>query len=342
MVLLLRDLCLCEQRAHGTHVLYYYKTFETKAKSRNKKAKKKYWKTNETNGAERMNRLNGIVCIDIRQREKEKCCRDCRRGRHRRRCFHFLFTLSFRWVMFDNFNNFRCAKTVFLRFALLLWRDVLPSGLLQTRSDFHCISLVSFVSLKLFSSVLCAVFELQKETYDMIYDWQIMLDKWTNDHPGSETKILMTETYSGQPNTMRLYGSNDGRLGAHMPFNFQLIYVPKDASPPHIHTWLGNMPQGHTDNWAVSKRVCFALAVNANGSLSLFSNYSNDPTAMTSDTRQKRRKQTERPTERTNEKRNVLLCPWSFFPNISSLLLFGAVRLAHIIILEWQVGCECI
>lgn len=81
-----------------------------------------------------------------------------------------------------------------------------------------------------------------------------MLDKWTNDHPGSETKILMTD----QPNTMRLSESNDGRLGAHMPFNFQLIYVPKDASPPHSDTWLGNMPQGHTDKWAVSKRVNFS------------------------------------------------------------------------------------
>lgn len=38
---LLQDLCLCEQRAHGTHELYYYKTLETEAKSRNKKAKKK-------------------------------------------------------------------------------------------------------------------------------------------------------------------------------------------------------------------------------------------------------------------------------------------------------------
>lgn len=91
----------------------------------------------------------------------------------------------------------------------------------------------------------------------MIYEWRIMLDKWTNDHPDSGTKILMTEAYTDQPNTMRLYESNDGRLGAHMPFNIQVIYVPKDESPSHNDTWLGNTAQGHTDNWAVSKRVNF-------------------------------------------------------------------------------------
>lgn len=92
----------------------------------------------------------------------------------------------------------------------------------------------------------------------MIYDWRNMLDKWTNDHPGSETKILMTEAYTDIPNTMRFYESNDERrrLGAHMPFNFQLIYVSKEASAQHIkgniNTWLDNMPQGHTASWVVS------------------------------------------------------------------------------------------
>lgn len=85
-----------------------------------------------------------------------------------------------------------------------------------------------------------------------------MLDKWSNDHPGSEMKILMTEAYTDIPNTMRFYESNDERrrLGAHMPFNFQLIYVSKEASAQHIkgniNTWLDNMPQGHTASWVVS------------------------------------------------------------------------------------------
>lgn len=84
----------------------------------------------------------------------------------------------------------------------------------------------------------------------MIYEWQNMLDKWTKDHVGSETKFLMIEAYTDIPNTMRFYESNDGRSGAHMLFNFQLIYVPKRALAQHIEgniiTWLDNMPQGHT------------------------------------------------------------------------------------------------
>lgn len=33
---------------------------------------------------------------------------------------------------------------------------------------------------------------------------------------------------------MRYYESNDDRLGAHMPFNFQLIYVSTEATAYHI------------------------------------------------------------------------------------------------------------
>lgn len=69
---------------------------QTKVKKR-KSYKKKYWKTNEPNDAQRMNLLNGIVRI-----ERVECShgRDCRP----RRCFHFLFMLLFRFkisIIFD-------------------------------------------------------------------------------------------------------------------------------------------------------------------------------------------------------------------------------------------------
>lgn len=137
------------------------------------------------------------------------------------------------------------------------------------RLIFSTLILISF-SFVFFLCCVCVCFRvfysLQEETFDMIYEWRKMLDKWTSDHPGSETKILMTEAYTDIPNTMRFYESNNGRLGAHMPFNFQLIYVPRNASAQHIKqnidTWLNNMPQGHTASWVVSSKIKFVLAVN--------------------------------------------------------------------------------
>lgn len=40
MLLLLQGFCLCEQRAHATRVLYYYKTFETEANESHKTEKR--------------------------------------------------------------------------------------------------------------------------------------------------------------------------------------------------------------------------------------------------------------------------------------------------------------
>lgn len=95
----------------------------------------------------------------------------------------------------------------------------------------------------------------QQETYDMIYDWRKMLDEYRDEHK-LPSKILMTEAYASLPDTMRFYQSATGVQGAHMPFNFGLIYVNRHATAQSlkedISRWLDNMPtQKHTPNWVV-------------------------------------------------------------------------------------------
>lgn len=65
----------------------------------------------------------------------------------------------------------------------------------------------------------------------------------------------MTEAYASTYDTMRYYRDpNDGREGAHMPFNFQLIFnFYADAKAENIKNgifeWLDNMPEGKTADW---------------------------------------------------------------------------------------------
>lgn len=65
----------------------------------------------------------------------------------------------------------------------------------------------------------------------------------------------MTEAYASTYDTMRYYKDpNDNRTGAHMPFNFQLIYnLYPDAKAENIkngiNEWLDNMPEGETADW---------------------------------------------------------------------------------------------
>lgn len=95
------------------------------------------------------------------------------------------------------------------------------------------------------------------ETYDVIYGWRDFLESYKTEKQ-RESLILMTEAYANTTFTMMYYVSPDGtRLGANIPFNFQLIYLNKDEpiTPQrinsHINEWLLNMPNGHTAPWAV-------------------------------------------------------------------------------------------
>lgn len=64
----------------------------------------------------------------------------------------------------------------------------------------------------------------------------------------------MTEAYASTSDTMRYYRDADGRRGAHMPFNFQLIFnFFPDAKAENVKNgifeWLDNMPEGETADW---------------------------------------------------------------------------------------------
>lgn len=96
--------------------------------------------------------------------------------------------------------------------------------------------------------------DLQK-TYDLVYDWRELLDKYVEDKKLDYDIILMTEAYASTTDTMRYYiDKTSGRRGAHMPFNFQLIYsFYRDAKAEDIKRgifeWLDNMPDGEVADW---------------------------------------------------------------------------------------------
>lgn len=103
-----------------------------------------------------------------------------------------------------------------------------------------------------------------EDTFDMIYQWRAVTDKYKVDH-GGETRILMTEAYTSLPNTLKFYG-NTTTLGSQVPFNFELISYTNIGSTAgdykkHIDDWLNSMPTGseYRANWVVSTLKCSTL-----------------------------------------------------------------------------------
>ncbi|XP_055540589.1 alpha-glucosidase-like [Wyeomyia smithii] len=92
-----------------------------------------------------------------------------------------------------------------------------------------------------------------ENVYGVVYDWRDQLDQYSSEN--DRTVILMTEAYSSIEGTMLYYESaNRTRRGAHMPFNFQLIYDFKSDQNAvglkrSIDWWLDNMPARHTPSW---------------------------------------------------------------------------------------------
>lgn len=97
----------------------------------------------------------------------------------------------------------------------------------------------------------------QKETYSVVYEWRAFLEKFTKDNNLTEDKILMTEAYANTEDTMLYYQSKDGKQrGAHMPFNFALIYDLTNGTTAQriksgIDNWMLNMPNKHTPSWVL-------------------------------------------------------------------------------------------
>lgn len=106
----------------------------------------------------------------------------------------------------------------------------------------------------------------QNETYSVVYEWRAFLEKYTKDNNLTDDKILMTEAYASTEDTMRYYQSKDGRQkGAHMPFNFALIYDLANGTTAQriksgIDHWMANMPNGHTPSWVIGSHDHSRLA----------------------------------------------------------------------------------
>jgi alpha-glucosidase len=93
-----------------------------------------------------------------------------------------------------------------------------------------------------------------QDTFDLVYDWRQYLDDYVRINNVPYDIILMTEAYASTFDTMRYYKNADGKKGAHMPFNFQLIFnFYRDAKAQNIKNgifeWLNNMPEGETADW---------------------------------------------------------------------------------------------
>ncbi|KAG4066648.1 hypothetical protein HA402_007284 [Bradysia odoriphaga] len=93
------------------------------------------------------------------------------------------------------------------------------------------------------------------DTFDMAYQWREVLDKFTSENDGVETKIMMTESYTSLENEIRFY--TDGTVnGSQIPFNFELIsYINNESTAKdykfRIDSWLKNMPVGYQANWVM-------------------------------------------------------------------------------------------
>lgn len=107
------------------------------------------------------------------------------------------------------------------------------------------------------------------ETFEMIYHFREHLDNYTKSH-GGDTRIMMTEAYTSFENTIRYFGTYDGRLGAHFSFNFDLITrIHNDTKQLEFsnifHQWF-TIPSFVHRNWVIGNhdqhRAATRLGVN--------------------------------------------------------------------------------
>ena len=67
----------------------------------------------------------------------------------------------------------------------------------------------------------------------------------------------MTESYSSPDVIKKYYISSDGKDGAHLPFNFEMIRKLSNSSDAStvvnmVTEWFKVVPEGKTTNWVVS------------------------------------------------------------------------------------------
>ncbi|XP_031619924.1 maltase A1-like, partial [Contarinia nasturtii] len=106
----------------------------------------------------------------------------------------------------------------------------------------------------------------QDETYDVVYEWRELLNKFHADN-GGDQPILMTEAYSDLNHIVRYYG-NGQRNGSQIPFNFHLLpNVNRNSKAADykklIEEFLQAVPSDCEANWVLGnhdqKRVASRL-----------------------------------------------------------------------------------
>ncbi|XP_023942984.2 maltase 1-like [Bicyclus anynana] len=91
------------------------------------------------------------------------------------------------------------------------------------------------------------------ELYDIVYEWREFIDQYLKDNKGS-TRVLFSEGYANVSMTMLYYGNEEGKLGAHFPFNFDFVKELSYESNARDFTytilrWLTYMPAKAVANW---------------------------------------------------------------------------------------------
>lgn len=94
----------------------------------------------------------------------------------------------------------------------------------------------------------------QNETYDIVYEWRELLDKYREEN-GGDQRILMTEAYSELPYLVRYYGDGK-RNGSQIPFNFYLLSNVNGTSnastfKKYIEEFLNAVPADSEANWVL-------------------------------------------------------------------------------------------
>lgn len=92
------------------------------------------------------------------------------------------------------------------------------------------------------------------ETYDMVYEWRELLEKYRTEKGGCE-RILMTEGSAQLDKIIPCYG-NGHRNGSQIPFNFYFMVNTNKMSKAAdykflIESYLKRIPVGYEANWVV-------------------------------------------------------------------------------------------
>lgn len=100
-------------------------------------------------------------------------------------------------------------------------------------------------------------------TLEMIFQWRAVLDEFKNEH-GVDDLILMLESYSPLDYVIRLFGEN-GREGAQIPFNFQLISnMNKHSTGKDFYDnamrFLNVLPSNRFANWVLGNHDTHRIA----------------------------------------------------------------------------------